>query len=191
MHKASGSPREYRCAGFMHKASGSPREYRCAGFSFIPRPDHGGKHTSAESHLDLGRHSSDIDRVDRNLLFQPRGLVLRQCASDDGAKKRPEPPVPASGARSSEPPVPASRRQGGAGSHASASCLGRRSDDTSAGTSRSDLATARGRRESNLGLLPRSTKTMKLRPGPPVPAWRRLRRTASRTSASCLGRRRR
>ena len=77
MHKASGSPREYRCAGFMHKASGSPREYRCAGFSFIPRPDHGGKHTSAGSHLDLGQHSSG----------------------------RPEPPVPASGARSSDDEV--------------------------------------------------------------------------------------
>ena len=61
-------------------------------------------------------------------------------------------------------------------------------DEASARTSCSGLATAKGRRESNLGLLPRSTKTMKLRPEPPVPAWRRLRDAASRTSASCLGR---
>ena len=58
----------------------------------------------------------------------------------------------------------------------------------SAGTSCSGLAAAKGRRESNLGLLPRSTKAMKLWPEPPVPAWRQLRRAASRPSASCLGR---
>ena len=55
---------------------GSPRVYRCAGFPFIPRPDHGGKHSSAGSPLDPGRHSSDIGRIDRNLRFQPRELVL-------------------------------------------------------------------------------------------------------------------
>ena len=43
-------------------------------------------------------------------------------------------------------------------------------DEASAGTSCSSLAAAKGRRESNLGLLPRSTKGATVRPEPPVPA---------------------